>query len=540
MCKAASNTLAIVFFLSAQVAEADAPLIAPETSKVVEEVRGLYNLPGVTVAVVSGGKAETHGYGVKQYGRSDKVTANTAFPIYSVTKVYVGLAVARMAQEGRISLDDKVKRWIPELNLQDKIAERDVTIKDLMAHGLGVDGADDWLENVPFVSHADVLKRIAEQPQAAPFRSYHYSGIETILLSIVMERASGMRWADVVDRYVSKPLALGNTHMQAFSFAKAAHIAPTGDGWVDGMQPGYKALRPGFDIAPPQGIWPDGSEALALTRSERRKVVMHFQSSTIDPAQSAYSSSNDAAILLQMLLRGGAHNGSVFLTPEILEEVSETEIAFSEDDSDWLKSRGSAAPFEVFDVLGHRCIGHTGGSLGAEAILLACPSIDLGVFVATNGPLYIGGGFRVIARDIVMRHLGKEPQSLRYAKDDLGQRIVGYGRQRSEFAKSVADLSDGQAIPKRNFQDYVGTYRHAFGGELRVRRKGDALILSLGKGARWSLDAAGQDHFVATWNGPRQVQSLHQFHRSSNGEVEAVTLSSYIGSVPLRFTKIEK
>jgi CubicO group peptidase (beta-lactamase class C family) len=540
MFKAACNTLAIVFFLSAQVAEADAGLIAPETSKVVEELRGLYNLPGVTVAVVSGGKAETRGYGVKQYGRGDKVTANTAFPIYSVTKVYVGLAVARMAQEGRISLDDKVKRWIPELKLQDKIAERDVTIRDLMAHGLGVDGADDWLENVPFVSHTDVLKRIAEQPQAAPFRNYHYSGIETILLSIVMERAIGMRWADVVDRYVSKPLALGNTHMQAFSFAKAAHIAPTGDGWVDGMQSGQNALRSGFDIAPPQGIWPDGSETLRLTRSERRNVVMHFQSSTIDPAQSAYSSANDAAILLQMLLKRGSHNGSVFLTPETLEEVSKTEIAFSEDDSDWLNARGSAAPFEVLDVFGHRCIGHTGGSLGAEAILLACPSIDLGVFVATTGPLYIGGGFGVIARDIVMRHLGKDPKSLGHAKDELTQQISDYGNERAEFAKSVADLLDGQDISTRDLSEYVGKYQHPFGGEVYVRRKGGALILSLGKGARWSLKAAGQDHFVATWNGPRQVQSLHHFHRSSNGEIEAVTLSSYMGSVPLRFTKIEK
>src|SRR6476661_5209945 len=74
-----------------------------------------WKIPGVAVCVVRDGKVIVmKGYGVRAMGGNDRVDENTLFVIGSNTKAFTATALAKLAAEGKLSLDDKVKRWLPD------------------------------------------------------------------------------------------------------------------------------------------------------------------------------------------------------------------------------------------------------------------------------------------------------------------------------------------------------------------------------------------------------------------------------------------
>src|SRR5688572_2518765 len=84
--------------------------------------RGLsgWEIPGVAVCVVKDGKiAVIKGYGVKDFTGSDKVDEHTLFMIGSNTKAFTAMAMAMLDAEKKLSLDDKVQKWLPGFKLYD-------------------------------------------------------------------------------------------------------------------------------------------------------------------------------------------------------------------------------------------------------------------------------------------------------------------------------------------------------------------------------------------------------------------------------------
>ena len=82
-----------------------------------------WQIPGIAVCIVKNGKVVLmKGYGVKELNGSDKVDENTLFMIGSNTKAFTGTALAMLDTEKKLSLDDKVTRWIPQLKMDNKAA----------------------------------------------------------------------------------------------------------------------------------------------------------------------------------------------------------------------------------------------------------------------------------------------------------------------------------------------------------------------------------------------------------------------------------
>ena len=106
--------------------------------KYVEREMKRWNIPGSAVAIVKDGKVVlAKGYGVKDTGKPDKVDENTLFQIASNSKAFTGTSLALLDFQKRLSLDDKVTKWIPDFKLYDALATRDVTVRDLLCHRIG-------------------------------------------------------------------------------------------------------------------------------------------------------------------------------------------------------------------------------------------------------------------------------------------------------------------------------------------------------------------------------------------------------------------
>ena len=130
-------SLSIINF-SLSIAFTQPTFVQDSLDKYVEREMKRWNVPGSAVAIVKDGKVVLmKGYGVRATDKQDKVDENTLFQIASNTKAFTATSLALLDFQKRLSLDDKVTKWMPYFKLYDTLATKEATIKDLLCHRIG-------------------------------------------------------------------------------------------------------------------------------------------------------------------------------------------------------------------------------------------------------------------------------------------------------------------------------------------------------------------------------------------------------------------
>src|SRR5439155_163686 len=128
---------------------------------------------GAAVAVVKDGKLVfAQGYGVRTLGDTGRVDPHTLFQIASNTKAFTTAALAMLADEGKLSWDDPVTKYLPAFQLYDPYVTREFTLRDLVTHrsGLGL-GAGDLLWFHSSYGRAEIIHHIRAAKPVSSFRS---------------------------------------------------------------------------------------------------------------------------------------------------------------------------------------------------------------------------------------------------------------------------------------------------------------------------------------------------------------------------------
>jgi D-alanyl-D-alanine carboxypeptidase len=171
-------------------------------------------MPGMTVAVARGGKTVF----VRGYGRADvemDVAAGpeTVYGIASLTKQFTAAMIMRLADAGRISLDDPVTRHLPDFPARG----RHVTVRHLLSHTSGIRGpavrneADMQRFRVD-LSYEEMMGLVPEQPFAfEPGERQEYSNMGYYLLGEIIGRVTGTPYEVYAERELLRPLGLDRT-----------------------------------------------------------------------------------------------------------------------------------------------------------------------------------------------------------------------------------------------------------------------------------------------------------------------------------------
>jgi D-alanyl-D-alanine carboxypeptidase len=172
------------------------------------------NVPAIAVAVLRDGKApHVVGRGFADIEQAAQADAATVFPIASITKVFVGVAVMLLQQDGRLSTSDKLARFLP-----DYPGAEQITLAQLLTHTSGVPNftgipafadnqAKDW-------SPDQLVALFSKEPSSfPPGARCLYSDAGFILLGLVIEKASGQTFGDFVRHRITRPLAMTTTTM---------------------------------------------------------------------------------------------------------------------------------------------------------------------------------------------------------------------------------------------------------------------------------------------------------------------------------------
>ncbi len=213
------------------------------------------NTPGCAVGVFRNGQTIFgRGYGMADLNQGVPITTNTVFYIASTSKQFMAMSTALLAEQGTISLDDPVRKWIPELT---PVADR-VTVRHLVHHTSGIrDYLGLWgLSGRGFADEipAEVALDLIVRQQALDFEPgsrYSYSNSGYFLQSEIVKRASGLTARQFAESKIFGPLRMSATH---FHDNNAEIVARRAEGYQPLPSGGFQIVRTSFALVGDGGL----------------------------------------------------------------------------------------------------------------------------------------------------------------------------------------------------------------------------------------------------------------------------------------------
>lgn len=198
------------------------PVATTATGKVDQAAAQLYkDTPGAVVGVIKGGKVTfVKGYGAADLTYGMPFTPETPTNIGSSSKQFTGFALALLASRGKLSMDDDVRKYIPEL----KDFGKKITLRHLLSHTTGyrefvnlllIEGRQ-VLEG-DYIAPDEALTVINRQPtlQNEPGAEFNYNNSAFSLATMVIERVTGRPFAEWMREEVFLPLGMTKTWVRA-------------------------------------------------------------------------------------------------------------------------------------------------------------------------------------------------------------------------------------------------------------------------------------------------------------------------------------
>ncbi len=184
--------------------------------------------PGAMIAIRDHDKIIfKKGYGLANLNTKTKIESLTNFNIGSLTKQFTAYSILQLANEKRLSLDDKLIKFFPDFNQH---IGNLITIRQLLTHSSGIIDHYGFTDTTR-VKHAtdrDVLIAI-KNIDSSYFISgshYRYSNTAYCLLALIIEKVTGLAYADYIRKEIFTPLNM--THSSVFKFGRPIYRSARG------------------------------------------------------------------------------------------------------------------------------------------------------------------------------------------------------------------------------------------------------------------------------------------------------------------------
>ena len=470
--------LALVLFVFTQLAVSQASLdqklaaVDAYANKVMDTWGG----PGMAIAIVKDDKVVlAKGYGVRELGKPDKVDENTLFAIASNTKAFTAASLAILVDEGKVRWDDRVTKFLPDFRLYDPWVSSQMTIRDLLSHRSGLDTfSGDLLWYDTTYTTDEIIRRARYLKPVSDFRTkYGYQNLMFITAGRVIEKASGMKWADFVRSRILDPLGMTRT---------------------------TTSVR-------------DMKENFAMPHNESGGKLRALPVGFLDEAIGAVrlnASVADLAKWVRLQLGRGTFEGKKIWSSERSNDMWQPNIMLPISEAGQKANptrhfRGYGMGWFLEDYRGRKIMNHSGGLDGMLSYTVLCPEDNFGFVVLTNNE---SPSYQIMmnkVRDIMLDAPDVDYNQI--AKDTVA---ANKAAQTEEDRKVDAARLPGTK-PSLPLAGYAGTYTAQMYGDVTVTEENGHLVMRLGPAPNfvadlehWQLDTF-QIHWRPTvhYNFPR-------------------------------------
>lgn len=450
-----------------------------------------WEVPGVAIAVVKDDKIVfAKGYGVRELGKSDPVTANTIFAIGSSSKAFTAAALAMLVDEGKLKWNDPATKYLPDFQLYDSYATREATVSDLLSHRVGLERGDRlWYATA--YDRNEVLRRVRFLKPSSSFRSkFGYQNIMFLAAGQIIPSVTGKSWDDFLRERIFTPLGMNSTTTSISTF---------------------KDVK---DLAAPH-----------VKIGDKIKPVPYRFIDNIGPAGSINSNATDMAQWLRLQLNNGKFQDKQLISQTNIKEMHAphtiipleglytsiySEAHFLDYGMGWFLS----------DYRGRKMVEHGGAIDGMRAAVSMIPEEKIGVVVLGN----MNGSIlpQMLANRVFDMYLapGKE-------KDWSGDLLKTMKAAEAQ-AKTAADKIEASRVkntsPSLALEKYAGDYTDEMYGDAKITFENGALKATFGPYFNGTLEHWHYDTFRVTWKDEVEGQSFVNFKLNSQGKVETMSI----------------
>ena len=352
---------------STSATDYSAPLAAIE--KALDDKRKELGIPGISLAIVKDDQIiYLKGLGLRDIDKKLPVTPDTRFAIGSATKAFTSMLAAMSVDEGKLSLDDSPKKFLPYFTLRDPDAAAKITIRDLLSHRSGLNRTD--LAMVSGVFNREELIKVAgmAKPTAKLGEKWQYQNVMYTAAGEAVAKAQNSTWEKLIATRIFKPLGMKNSDTSVAAMQKSSDFSL------------------GYDYNP--------------TTKETRHLPQR-EIPAAAPAGAINSSARDMAQWVRFMLNAGTFNGRRLVSEKSLDELlhKQINIAGSVDYGlGWFLRQWN----------GHKVVEHGGNIDGFNSQVAFMPDQKLGFVLLTN---VTASPLGTIAMNTIWKNLVGEPQS---------------------------------------------------------------------------------------------------------------------------------
>jgi CubicO group peptidase (beta-lactamase class C family) len=352
LCFALSASLLPLPLVAAQQATSTAAATAKDYSaalaaieKALDEKRKELGIPGISIAIVKDDQIiYLKGLGEKDVDKKLPVTPDTRFAIGSASKAFTGMLAVMGDDDGKLSLDDSPKKFLPYFTLRDQEAAAKITIRDLLAHRSGLNRTD--LAMVTGMLNREELIRVAgmAKPTAKLGEKFQYQNIMYAAAGEAVAKAENSTWDKLIATRIFKPLGMNNSDTSSTAMQKARDYSF------------------GYDYNP-------------TTKVTRRLPQRAIPAAA--PAGAINSSARDMAQWVRLMLNNGTYNGKRLVSEKGFDELVRTQMTIA-------GPVGYGLGWFLREWNGHKVVEHGGNIDGFNSQVALMPDQKLGFVLLTN------------------------------------------------------------------------------------------------------------------------------------------------------------
>jgi CubicO group peptidase (beta-lactamase class C family) len=497
-----------------------------ETSFSISEIRTYierayqqWNVPGGLAAIIRDGKPVlAEGFGVCEAGKAPVMDPETAFAIGSCTKAFTSAAIGLLVDEGKLDWDDPVVKFLPDFTMYDPWVTRHVTIRDLLNHKLGIQRWNRLFFRQKEFDPDDFISRIRYMQPVKEFRTrYHYGNEQFIVAGKIVEVASGMPYADFLQKRIFEPLEMNSTYPNLKQML-SNHKGPFARGHynqADSLMPVQMRF---FQEQTPAGFWEIGTNA----------------------AGSIWSTIGDIQKWIELFLGQGVYKGKQFLSRAVFEEITTPQFMIYPKDSEIvdlmplgmdIQFQAYAFGWMIFSYMGRKLIVHGGNTVNGNTVIGFIPEEELGIVTFINT---YGGVIHILLAFYLFEAMLGKPHD--YSGDGL-ELAKTWLEEMQPVIQSFEDKRKIDSRPSLPLESYAGIYTSPLLGELYIDYRDGQLRQRYGSDMAASLIHWEDDVFRLKFDKPYWGVEFAAFEIGEGKTVNAIRLQDMEGREIQRMEK---